>query len=119
MGTGGPISARTVSLAEAITGRQVRFRHWDCEVACGHYANGRLAIVLLDRRDGSPVATATVNVVELDGILQEDQVFVKDYGENEGMMAALKAADVVEPTGDVVVIGWVTAKVARVLGEAR
>lgn len=103
-------------LAKAIEGKPVRFRHWDTRVAAGYYVDGRLAFRLRDVRDDAHVATATVNVVEFADSLAGDEVFIKDYGENEGILAALVEAGVVEDTGQSVETGFVRAKVARVRG---
>jgi hypothetical protein len=109
-------AADALSLGEAIQGRGVRFKGYDCALACGYYGTtGRLAIQLVEVGTGGRVATATVNVEEFDDILADDEVFIKDYGENTGMMEALVAAGILEPTGDTVTIGFVTAKVARIL----
>ena len=59
----------------------------------------------MDTRDGSPVATATVN---LDGVeLSANEVMVKDYSENKGMLAALRDSKVVENIVDVMQSGYV------------
>lgn len=79
----------------------VRYRSWNCTLWFGRYANGRTAIRLMecppDPRDGSPIATATVNLPAEP--VESGRVIVKDYGENEGMLNALVEAGVVEPIG--------------------
>lgn len=77
---------------------RVRFKQWDCIVQKRQYGNGRPALQLIDAEDGSPVAWATVNLPDLPA--GPNQVFIKDYSENEGMLAALVAAGVVKPTGE-------------------
>jgi hypothetical protein len=71
---------------------RVTFKHWDCRVVPGYYSNGRLALSLTG--DEGPIAVATVNMV--DEPLEEGEVCIKDYSENEGMFAALAAAGLVE-----------------------
>lgn len=74
---------------------RVTFKEWDC-IAEGHfYLNGSKAIKLIDKDDHSPVATATVNVVEEK--LPEDLIFIKDYSENTGMVKALTMAGIIIP----------------------
>ena len=73
------------------------------------YGNGRVKLRLRDRDDGEPVATATINVPEEP--LAENEVIIKDYSENDGMLAALLDAGVVEPTGRVCVSGMVQAPI--------
>ena len=71
----------------------VKFSNWTCDVAYAIYENGRLAIQLMDAEDHSPVATATVNLPDVD--LDGDEVAIKDYSENAGMLDALIEAGVV------------------------
>ena len=81
------------------------FGGYACEMQLSHYTNGNKAISLVDTRDGSPVATATVN---LDGgELSANEVMVKDYSENKGMLAALRDSKVVENIVDVMQSGYV------------
>lgn len=93
---------------------QVKFKHWTCDLQKARYCNGRTALVLVDPEDGERVTTATVNLP--DEPLAEGEVFIKDYAENEGMVAALQEAGVVQPTGRVVVSGYVTVPVCKLVG---
>ena len=81
------------------------------EIQWGRYPNGRVAIRLFDEE--GPYATATVNVTEAE--LAADEVAVKDYAENDGIMALLQAMGIAEPTGRRVPVGRVDAPVARLL----
>ena len=81
------------------------FGGYACEVQLNHYTNGNKAISLVDTRDGSPVATATVN---LEGVeLSANEVMIKDYSENKGMLRALRDSKVVENIVDVIQSGYV------------
>ena len=85
------------------------FGGYACEVQLDYYHNGNKSIKLMDTRDGSPVATATVN---LDGVeLSANEVMVKDYSENKGMLAALRDSKVVENIVDVIQSGYVDTPV--------
>jgi hypothetical protein len=75
--------------------KTVRFLGHDCVVEKTRYPNGRPALVLNDARDGEMFAVATVNLPDLPA--GPNQVFIKDYSENEGMLAALEAAGIVRP----------------------
>src|SRR5690606_10426483 len=75
------------------------------------YGNDRPALQLIDAEDGSPIATATVNLPDLPA--GPNQVFIKDYSENEGMLAALVAEGVVKPTGQTVRSGYVEVPVCE------
>lgn len=91
----------------------VRFRRWLCRLREGRYGDGRTALSLVDAEDGGPVATVTVAVPGEP--LADDEVVVKDHGENAGLLRALVDAGVVEPTGRVVVSGWVRLPVCRMV----
>ena len=80
-------------------------------VQWGRYPNGRVAIQLMDEE--GPVATATVNVPEAD--LAADEVIVKDYAENAGVLDLLVLMGVATPTGRRIPVGYVEAPVARLL----
>ena len=87
----------------------VRFLDTDCTVQKRQYSNGRVALSLVDEE--GPVATATVN---LPGVpLGKNQVLIKDYSENEGILDALVAAGVVKSTGQMVRSGFVEVPVCE------
>lgn len=90
----------------------VQFMGETCDVVFARYGNGRIAIQLITA-NGEPWARATVNLPAEP--LGADEVFIKDYSENEGMLDVLVAAGVVEDTGVRVDSGWVTVPVARLL----
>lgn len=90
---------------------RVRFRDWDCLVQKRQYDNGRVALQLVDVEDGSPIAKATVNLPDVP--LGKNQVAIKDWSENEGMLDALVAASVITPTGQMVRSGYVEVPVCE------
>lgn len=69
-----------------------------------HYRNNRLCIDLICN-DGEPWCTATVNI---DGIkLNNDEVLIKDYSENEGTLALLKQYNIVKSVRSYINNGYV------------
>ena len=92
--------------------KQVQFLQWTCNVSLLQYPNGRTAIQLY-AEDGEPVATATVNVPSYP--LGEDKVLIKDYAENEGILASLSTAGIAEPTGKTIPVGHIQTHVCRLL----
>lgn len=97
---------------------QVRFMDWNCDVSFNTYKdNGRTAILLYDAEDGSPVATASVNLSAITndewnnyardwGVSSKQLVLIKDYSENEGMLEALAEAKILFETGNVFSSGF-------------
>ena len=77
------------------------------------YDNGRLAIKMVET-DEMPYATLTVNMPN--DFLAEDEVFIKDWAENEEMVLALLEQGWLEYTGREVQAGFAIAKVAHLAG---
>ena len=91
------------------------FGGYACEMQLSRYANGNKAISLVDTRDGSAVATATVN---LEGVeLPANEVMIKDYSENKGMLHALQDSKVVGRIVDVMQSGYVDIPVVTLSDE--
>ena len=97
--------------------RRVTFRGWACRVERADYGGtGRIALPLYAVEDGSPVAVATLHMPALS--LAADEVVVKDYSENEGLLSLLVAAGVVSPPLREVQRGYVTLYVCQCLLQA-
>lgn len=101
------------------TKQRVLFKHYDCVVVATRYAvNGAKALHLIgapgSEYEGEPIATCTVNLPDATIKLSNDEIFVKNYSENEGMFSALVHAGLIEekPTG-IEVSGWVRIPIAR------
>jgi len=68
----------------------------DAVIAKGRYADGSTALLLSDAETGEQLAKATVCMVEYgEKPRDENHVFIKDYAENQGMVAALQDAGVI------------------------
>ena len=92
----------------------VRFAGHDCVVQAERYAStGHTALSLYDAKSGEPVATATINLPDIP--LSPNQVFIKDYSENEGMLAALEKAGIIEVQGCYVPTGIGSLPVCELL----
>lgn len=85
---------------------EVRFKTWDCVVKKERYGNGRIALslVAIDSTNnydqevwpGEQIARATVNIPEAH--LEPNEVIIKSYSENAGMLEALQEAKIVSKT---------------------
>ena len=60
------------------------YSNYTVVLTAGSYANGRKAIRIVDAEDGIPVMTATVNMP--DENLEEGEIILKNYSENEGCL---------------------------------
>lgn len=94
---------------------KVSFAGYNCNTEFAKYSNGQLAIVLIDTFDHQCVAKASVN---LDGVTP-DEVAIRDYGENCGMLLALLEAGVVEPSHRSQHSGFVDIPICRLTAEAK
>ena len=81
-----------------------------CTLYLQRYENRRLCIRLIDEEE-YPYACATVNVPAAD--LKDDEVLIKNWSENRGVLEALLKAGVVEDTGQTVRTGNAEANVVR------
>jgi len=93
--------------------QKVKFKEWDCTITTKKYSNGRTAIELVDAEDGMPIAVATVNLPDVS--LKPDEVFIKDWSENEGIMDVLIKAGIISPTIGATRTGFVIATKHKLL----
>jgi len=101
------------------TRERVQYKEWDCELQRLEYANKRVALTLVAWADneetdifqGEPIATATVNL-PLEKI-EFDEVLVKDYAENQGMLQALIDANIIEKPHREIRTGFVHCPVCK------
>ena len=91
----------------------VTFNDSECTLDYAFYENGRTALLLLDATDGQPVATASVNIPEVP--LEDDEIAIKDYSENEGMYNVLNAAGVISQPVSFIENGFVVIPVCKLL----
>ena len=101
---------------------QVLFKTWLCRVIPGFYKDGNIALSLVDVDDGSPVATATVNLPDEKELLKHYRVwnedmrdmqpkvkvplFIKDWSENQGMLDALMSANIISKPFEYAISGY-------------
>ena len=75
------------------------------------YRNGQTAIQLFDMGDGFPFAMATVCVE--DHLLNSDEVAIKDYSENEGILESLIDGEIIEHPHAFIQSDWVKIPVCK------
>lgn len=76
------------------------------------YSNGRIAMRIMDNY-GQPITTATINIPN--EVCPEGHAFIKDYSENEGVLAFLVAKKITSKSISTVNSGWLTAHLVKVL----
>lgn len=87
-------------------------------IAAGrYYDNNCRAIQLLDAHDGSLCATATVNIPGAD--IDDDEVFIKNWSENEGVLKSMVAAGYIEESCGQVQTGFVFADRCRLTEKGK
>jgi len=72
---------------------KVTFQKWSCFIQKEMYKNNRTALCLIDCVTGEEILYASVNVPEL--ALKQDEIIIKNYSENEGILPVLVAAKII------------------------
>jgi len=85
----------------------LKYKNYEVEFVINEYqVGGGMAIQMMDVHDGMPIAICTVNIKEVD--LAEDEVLIKNYSENEGMLEWFKENGFVKEVVDYVDKNFVT-----------
>ncbi len=92
----------------------IKFRNERLTVEKAQYNNGKIALQLIDE-EGFPYMKATVNLPIQANKLEDDETFIKNYAENEGILGALVEQGIVEETGTTIDTGFTHVHVVRVL----
>jgi len=82
------------------------YLHW------ASYANNRPALIITSAQ-GEPLVKASVNMPEISNI-SPDYILIKDYAENEGILAWLIEHEVVIDTGTVIPSGFVKLNLCKI-----
>ena len=76
----------------------VQFKHYTCRLVIDRYVHGGFpSLRLIDAQDGSPIATATINLIDYNLAPPLNHCYIKEHSENQGMVEALVNANVVTP----------------------
>ena len=84
-------------------------------VQMSKYGNGQNAIKLFDMADGFPYATASICVS--DSLLKEDEIAIKDYSENAGILDSLINAGVIEEPHAYIQSGHVMVPICKLISK--
>ena len=93
---------------------KTKYGEYDVELKWERYAiNDRPCMKFIDKKDGEVIVISTVNLPHVR--LDANQVLIKDYSENEGILQALIDLKIVEDTGIKVSAGYVEVSVCKLL----
>ena len=97
--------------------KNVEFLGIECAVDMEQtYPNGRPALILTDAEDGSGVCYASINIPQID--LEKDEVIIKNYSENQGVLDALIEAGIItKPVKEVQISQWVIAPICKIIKD--
>lgn len=90
---------------------QITFQNRKLDLIFSRYSNNRTAIALL--QNGFPYAVATVNLPNEQ--LQFDEIAVKNYSENSGILHSLIEAGICSQPVKYVFSGFVTIPICKLL----
>ena len=91
------------------------YGNWTVYISERSYSNGRLALAISDANDHEPVATATINIPEAK--LEGNEIIIKDYAKNTGMLDFLQKNGIVGPVKRMVFTGFVRCPAVDYLGK--
>lgn len=91
----------------------ITFKKWNCFARLKSYSNGRIAIQLLDNISNELIAVATINLP--DQFLNSNEVFIKNWSENEGILKSLQQANIIGPVIESVETEFVKAQKCKLL----
>lgn len=94
------------------TKHKVTFLNTVCTIFKDKYLTGGVALELICP-DGEPMTTATVNMPCCG--LNDGEICIKNYSENEGLLEILEAANIVKATGRKIPSGFVEIPVCKLL----
>lgn len=91
----------------------IKFLGCSCTVLFGEYSNGRTAIELVIKKTGEPMAVASVNLPFHH--LESDEIAIKNYSENEGVLEALIAAKIITEPVRFISTGFIQAPICKLI----
>ena len=86
---------------------------YELSLKFGKYKNGQTSINLFDMADGMPYAKATICLD--DGLLKENEVAIKNYSENTGILETLIQNRIVEEPHEYIQSGFVNIPICKLL----
>jgi len=107
-----PAPAKASGTTKGDQPMKLKFRNWECFLKKRFYSNGRLALELADVETGECMAVATTNLPDVE--LDADEICVKSYSENAGMLEALFSAGLIHRPSRFIRSGFVTIPICKI-----
>jgi len=92
---------------------KIKFKGEEFSIRITTYSIGNNIKIQLFDKDELPFMTATTNVEHI--VLNFDEVLIKNYSENEGILKALKEAGVIENITEKVALGYDYIHICKLL----
>lgn len=89
------------------------YKNWPIVLKKMYYAQGTVALQFLHADTYEPILKATVNIPHI--VLKKDEVLIKDWSENRGVLAWLQLNGIVGPTLSTHATGLVYAHKVKLL----
>ena len=93
--------------------KSVKFLGQQCNVEFGNYSNGRVAIGLVISGTGEPMTVASINLPFVE--MASNEVAVKNYSENEGILELLIAANIISTPVRFTQSGFIQAPICKII----
>jgi hypothetical protein len=95
--------------------KKYQYKNWSVVIEKKFYKGARTALQFTDAETGEPVLKATVNIPSVK--LKKDEVLIKYWGENEGVLTWLQNNGLVGPTLSTHESGYVQAYKVKLLTQ--
>jgi len=93
------------------------YETYNVSLETGKYTDGRTFLQLIDTEDGAPIMMATVNIPAV--VLEKDEIIIKNYSENEGVLEFLIENGIVSKPLRWAASGWVTCPIVKLWNNKR
>lgn len=91
---------------------KTKYGEYDVDLVWGTYPSGRKSMKLIDKKEGYPIMIATV---DLPVHLEPDEILIKNWSENEGILEELQRLSIIGEVIEEVPTGFVKAHKVKLL----
>ncbi len=91
----------------------MKFNNFEVKISFGRYPNNRPYIILLDKKERNKILNCTVNLPHDE--IADDEVAVKNYSENAGMLSFLYENQIISKPVRFIESGYVVIPICKIL----